>query len=101
MWIWLSRVQIPSATPALRKVGLPSAPRPAAKVTTLPAGYHRLKRQLKHLLAEHGLNAAGLSSILGASRNLGAMILHGERNLTLAHVRRLAAHFKVSPELFL
>jgi HTH-type transcriptional regulator/antitoxin HigA len=56
---------------------------------------------LKHLLAEHGLSAAGLSRILGASRNLGAMILRGERNLTLAHVRKLAAHFKVSPELFL
>jgi HTH-type transcriptional regulator/antitoxin HigA len=56
---------------------------------------------LKHLLTEHGLNAAGLSRILGASRNLGAMILRGERNLTLAHVRKLAAHFKVNPELFL
>ncbi|HNQ88957.1 MAG TPA: transcriptional regulator [Verrucomicrobiota bacterium] len=56
---------------------------------------------LNHLLAEHGLNAAGLSRLLGASRNLGAMILRGERSLTLAHVRRLAAHFKVSPEVFL
>ena len=25
----------------------------------------------------------------------------GERNLTLPHIRKLAAHFKVSPELFL
>jgi len=56
---------------------------------------------LEHLLAEHGLNAADLSRILGASRNLGAMILRGERNLTLAHIRKLAAHFKVSPEVFI
>ena len=56
---------------------------------------------LKHLLAEHGLNGADLSRILDGSRNLGAMILRGERQLTLSHVRKLAAHFKVSPELFI
>lgn len=55
---------------------------------------------LKHLLGEHGLAAADLSRILGGSRNLGAMILRGERNLTLAHVRKLAAHFKVGAEAF-
>ena len=54
---------------------------------------------LKHLLAEHGLNAADLSRILGASRNLGSMIFRGDRKLTLSHVRKLAAHFKVSPQL--
>jgi HTH-type transcriptional regulator/antitoxin HigA len=56
---------------------------------------------LKHLLDQHNLAAADLSRILGGSRNLGAMILRGDRNLTLAHVRKLAAHFKVSPELFI
>ena len=56
---------------------------------------------LRHLLEEHGLSAADLSRILGASRNLGAMILRGERQLTLAHVRTLAGHFKVSADLFL
>lgn len=55
---------------------------------------------LKHLLGEHNLAAADLSRILGGSRNLGAMILRGDRNLTLAHVRKLAAHFKVGAELF-
>lgn len=56
---------------------------------------------LQHLLDEHTLAAADLSRILGGSRNLGAMILRGDRNLTLAHIRKLAAHFKVSPELFI
>ena len=56
---------------------------------------------LQHLLDEHGLTAADLSRILGGSRNLGAMILRGERQLTLSHVRKLAAHFKVNPELFI
>jgi HTH-type transcriptional regulator / antitoxin HigA len=56
---------------------------------------------LQHLLDEHDLAAADLSRILGGSRNLGAMILRGDRNLTLAHVRRLSAHFQVSAELFI
>ncbi len=56
---------------------------------------------VQHLLEEHGLAAADLSRILGGSRNLGAMILRGDRNLTLAHIRKLAAHFKVGAEVFL
>ena len=56
---------------------------------------------LKVLLEERGMSAADLSRILGASRNLGAMILRGERQLTLAHVRTLAKHFRVSADLFL
>ena len=56
---------------------------------------------LKHLLGEQGLAAADLSRLLGGSRNLGAMILRGERKLTLNHVRTLAKHFAVSADLFL
>ena len=58
-------------------------------------------RTLKFLLNEHGLSGASLSGILGVSRALGPMILRGERSLTLAHVRRLADHFRVDPALFL
>lgn len=58
-------------------------------------------RALKFLLNEHGLSGADLSGILGASRALGPMILRGERNLTLEHVRRLGEHFKIDPGLFL
>ena len=54
---------------------------------------------LRHLLDEHGLSAADLSRLLEGSRNLGAMILRGERNLTVAHIRKLAAHFNVSPNV--
>ena len=56
---------------------------------------------LKYLLEENGMSAADLSRILGSSRNLGAMILRGERRLTLAHVRTLAKRFRVSADLFL
>jgi HTH-type transcriptional regulator/antitoxin HigA len=56
---------------------------------------------LKHLLGEQGLAAADLSRLLGGSRNLGAMILRGERKLTLNHVRTLSRRFSVSADLFL
>ncbi len=56
---------------------------------------------LKHLLGEQGLAAADLSRLLGGSRNLGAMILRGERKLTLNHVRNLSRHFGVSADVFL
>src|SRR5580704_3301692 len=42
---------------------------------------------LKHLMEAQSLSAADLSRLLGGSRNLGAMILCGERKLTLNHVR--------------
>lgn len=60
-----------------------------------------IQARLRPLLDESGLSAADLSRLLGGSRNLGAMILRGERNLTLAHIRKLADHFRVSPELFI
>jgi HTH-type transcriptional regulator/antitoxin HigA len=56
---------------------------------------------LKHLMAEQGFTAADLSRLLGGSRNLGAMILRGERKLTLNHVRTLSRRFRVSADLFL
>jgi HTH-type transcriptional regulator/antitoxin HigA len=55
---------------------------------------------LKFLLAEHGLNASDLGRILG-QRQLGSAILRGDRKLSKTHIRKLAAHFGVSPSLFL
>ena len=56
---------------------------------------------LRHLLEEHSMSAADLSRLLHAHRTLGAMILRGERKLTVEHVRTLCARFKVSADLFL
>jgi antitoxin component HigA of HigAB toxin-antitoxin module len=66
---------------------------PAPKVTALDA--------LQHLLDAHDMSAADLARLLDVHRTLGAMILRGERQLTLAHVRTLAKHFCVSADLFL
>ena len=65
----------------------------APKVTVLEA--------LQHLLDARGMNAADLARLLGVHRTLGAMILRGERKLTLNHVRTLARHFGVSADVFL
>lgn len=64
-----------------------------SKVTGLEA--------LQHLLEAHDMSAADLARLLDVHRTLGAMILRGERQLTLAHVRTLAKHFNVSGDLFL
>lgn len=64
-----------------------------SKVTGLEA--------LQHLLEAHDMSAADLARLLDVHRTLGAMILRGERQLTLAHVRTLAKHFSVSADLFL
>ena len=55
---------------------------------------------LRHLLAEHGMSASDLGRLLG-ERSLGPKVLSGRRDLSKAHIRTLAAHFKVSAELFL
>ena len=56
---------------------------------------------LRHLVKEHGMSGADLSRLLDAHRTLGAMILRGERKLTIQHLRTLSEHFGVSAELFL
>jgi HTH-type transcriptional regulator / antitoxin HigA len=55
---------------------------------------------LRFLLNEHGLNASDLGRILG-QRQLGSAILRGDRQLSKAHILKLAAHFDVSPCVFL
>ena len=65
----------------------------APKVTAL--------EMLQHLMDARGMRAADLARLLGVHRTLGAMILRGERKLTLKHVRTLSRHFRVSADLFL
>jgi len=56
---------------------------------------------LKHLLDENGMNASDLARLLGVHPSMGSKLLKGERSLTVNHLRKLAARFKVSPELFI
>jgi HTH-type transcriptional regulator/antitoxin HigA len=56
---------------------------------------------LKHLLDESGMNASDLARLLGVHASMGSKILRGERALTVDHVRKLSARFKVNPRLFI
>jgi HTH-type transcriptional regulator / antitoxin HigA len=56
---------------------------------------------LKHLLRENGMNGADLARLLDVHASMGAKILRGERALTVVHLRKLAARFKVSVQLFM
>lgn len=56
---------------------------------------------LKHLLEENDLNASDLGRLLEIHPSMGSKILQGDRSLTVGHLRKLAARFKVSAALFL
>ena len=56
---------------------------------------------LKFLLDENDLTADDLGDIIGVNRSIAYRILKGVRNLTVDHVKKLAARFAVSADLFL
>ena len=56
---------------------------------------------LKFLLEENGLTAADLGGLIGVNRSVAYRILKGARNLTADHIKKLAARFAVSADLFL
>lgn len=55
---------------------------------------------LKSLLDDRDMSASDLGRVLG-SRELGSVVLRGGRQLSKAHIVRLAKHFSVSPALFI
>lgn len=56
---------------------------------------------LRHLLDENSMNASDLARLLGLHPSMGSKILSGERSLTVDHLKKLSARFKVSPGLFI
>lgn len=55
---------------------------------------------LKALMEETGMNSNALGKLVGGS-GLASLILNGKRELSKANIRKLAAHFHVSPALFI
>jgi HTH-type transcriptional regulator/antitoxin HigA len=55
---------------------------------------------LRSLMEEHGMNTSDLGRLLG-DRSLGPRILNGQRDLSKAHILKLATHFGISPSLLL
>lgn len=56
---------------------------------------------LKFLLESNNLSGDDLGSILGVDRSIAYRILKGTRQLTAEHIKKLAARFAVSADLFL
>ena len=70
-----------------------------------PQMAHELKKNsgldlLKHLLEEKGLNASDLGRLLG-QRELGSMLLRGDRQISRSHAKRLGERFGLPAETFL
>ena len=55
---------------------------------------------LKMLMEEHRMNSVDLGKLVGGS-GMASVILNGKRELSKAHIRTLAAHFKINPGAFL
>jgi len=55
---------------------------------------------LKYILNERGMSGSDLGRLLGC-RTLGPAILRGDRQLSKAHILKLAEEFHVDPGLFL
>ncbi len=67
------------------------------ELATLPRGVS----MLQYLCVENGVSGVELGRILGVGRAQASLLLKGKRNLTVAHLRCLSKHFKVSSELFM
>ncbi len=55
---------------------------------------------LQYLMEQNQISTSDLGELLG-NRSLGSKLLRGERELSKAHIRKLADHFKVSTDLFI
>lgn len=64
-----------------------------------PRGQTPLQR-LHYLVEQNGMTPSALGDLLG-SRPLASMILNGDRELSKAHIRKLAERFKVDAGYFL
>ncbi len=78
----------------------------AQLVQAYEAAHHAIKPikgivVLRHILSARRINATGLAKLLGVHPSMGSKILHGDRALTVAHIKLLASRFKVRPGTFL
>jgi HTH-type transcriptional regulator / antitoxin HigA len=68
------------------------------RVEPLPAGDPL--DLIRYLMEQRDLRPVDLAEVFGA-RSIASMVLSGKRELSKAHIRKLAAFFHVSPALFL
>jgi HTH-type transcriptional regulator / antitoxin HigA len=65
-----------------------------------PARRHDPIGNLRFLMEQHAMSVSDLGRLLG-QRELGSKILRGDRELSKAHIRALASHFRVSAAMFI
>ncbi len=65
----------------------------------LTAAYTPLRR-LRYLMEQVEMTTADLGRVLG-NRPLATLILHGDRELSKTHMRKLGHHFGIDPGFFL
>jgi len=56
---------------------------------------------LQYLCEENGMSGADFGRLLGVDRTLATRILRGERNLTVAHIRKVCERFKLKADSFI
>ena len=67
------------------------------ELASLPRGL----TMLQYICDENSINGVELGRILNVGRAQASLLLKGSRNLTVAHLKRLSEHFKVSSQLFM
>jgi HTH-type transcriptional regulator/antitoxin HigA len=56
---------------------------------------------LRFLMDQNGLSQRDIVQDIGGSESLVSMIMNGQRNLTVDHIRKLSARFHVSASVFI
>jgi HTH-type transcriptional regulator/antitoxin HigA len=56
---------------------------------------------LRFLMDQNGLSQRDIVQDFGGSESLVSMIMNGQRNLTVDHIRNLSARFHVSASVFI
>jgi HTH-type transcriptional regulator/antitoxin HigA len=56
---------------------------------------------LRFLMEQNGLSQRDIVQDIGGSESLVSMIMNGQRNLTVDHIRNLSARFDVSASVFI
>jgi HTH-type transcriptional regulator/antitoxin HigA len=70
------------------------------RVHAMPVSAANPLERLRWLVREAGMSASDLGRLLG-NRSLGSLLLSGRREMSKAHIRALAGHFRVEAGYFL
>lgn len=69
------------------------------RVYPFPKEKHGPLWALRHLMEQNDMNSEALGKVLG-NKTAASLVLNGKRELSKAHIRKLASRFKVDPGLF-